>query len=225
MSQSLFTTQTPSQNNQNDGTPTITRGVTLEFGVAGTVSGIRWWCPVTNTGTYTAAIWDLSSDTAGTLLASKVHVGTPVSNDWNVTTFTSPVTVTAAKTYRAGINNSEGRYVASSGFFGSPLTNGDITALANGGTSKVGFAASNGAFNISGGLALPTTNVGPTNYFADVLFDASGGTQNLQANLTATGSMAATLANEVRLSEALTATGSMSAALIDETKLGAALSA
>ena len=63
--ESLFTVQTPSQNNQNDGTPTITRGMTLEFGASGNVTGIRWWCPVTNhrphtTGLLAAAACTLS---------------------------------------------------------------------------------------------------------------------------------------------------------------------
>jgi hypothetical protein len=174
MTQSLFTSQTPAQNNQNDGTPTITRGATLTFGVAGTITHVRWWCPVTTTGTYTVAVWELTSGSAGTLLQSKVHVGTPSSNGWNTTALDTPVTIDTAKGYRIGVNNSEGRYVASAGGFTGAIVNGDITGPADGGTAG-GFTIAQGVFNISGAIAFPNSHAGgSTNYFADVLFEPSG---------------------------------------------------
>jgi len=174
MTESLFTGQTPAQNNQNDGTPTITRGVTLAFGVAGTITHVRWWCPVTNTGTYTVAVWELTSGSAGTLLQSKVHVGSPSSNGWNTTALDTPVMIDLAKAYRIGVNNSEGRYVASPGAFTGAIVNGDITGPADGGTAG-GFTIAQGVFNISAALAFPNSHAGgSTNYFADVLFEPSG---------------------------------------------------
>lgn len=193
MTESLFTSQVPSQNDQNDGTPSITRGMTIQFATSGKVSGIRWWCPVTTSGTYTVALWELSSNTAGSLLASKVHSGTPASNGWNVTPLDSDVSVVSTKAYRIGVNNSEGRYVASSNVFTVPLVNGNLTAEADNATVN-GIAVHQATFNISGALALPTTNVAPTNYFVDLVFtaDVGGGGEDHPTTGTAAVGIAAT---------------------------------
>lgn len=176
--ESLFTTQTPAAGNESDGTPTITRGVTLEFAVAGYITGVRWWCPTTNTGTYTVAVWDLSGDgtaIGGVALATKVHSGTPTGGAWNVTTLDTPIAVTSAKTYRLGVNNSQGRYVASGGVMGSTITNGNVSAPGAGGTTKAGFATSQGTYNISSALTLPTSSFNSSNYFVDVAFSTTLG--------------------------------------------------
>lgn len=175
MPQSLFTSQTPVVGNASDGTPTITRGVTLAFAVAGLITHVRWWCPTTTSGTYTAAVWELTSSSTGTLLQSKVHVGIPTADAWNTTALDTPVAIDTAKAYRIGINNSEGRYVATINFFINPLVNGDITAEAQG-QPMGGFVINQGVFNISGALAFPNTSTA-NNYFADVVFlpDSEGG--------------------------------------------------
>lgn len=226
MSQSLFTVQTPSLTNESDAAPGITRGMSIEFAKDGTVSAIRWWCPTTNTGTYTVAFWDLTSNTSGTLLGSVVHSGTPTGGAWNVTPLTTPVNVlAAAKTYRIGVFNDQGRYVATTGVFGSPLVNGDLTAPADGSTCKAGFSVFNGAFNISGALSFPTSHVGPTNYFVDVVYDPTAAGVELAATLTATGSMTAGLTSNALLGAGLTATGSLSAGLTSNALLSAGLTA
>lgn len=171
---SLFTSQTPASGNLNDGTPTITRGVTLQFGVAGSITHARWWCPTTNSGTYTVAVWELTSASTGTLKASKTHVGTPTADAWNLTALDTPVVIDTAKAYRIGVNNSEGRYVASANFFATPLVNGDITAEANGAAAG-GFIINQGVFNIGASIAFPNTVFNQGNYFVDVVFTADGG--------------------------------------------------
>lgn len=174
----LFTSQTPSSTNNSDGTPGITSAVTVVFATGGSVAGVRIFTTTTVGGTYTGAIWQVTSSDpgTGTLLASKVYSGsTPASGAWLDITFDTPVAVTAGVAYRAGVHNSEGRYVATLSFFGSALTNGDITAPAHNGTAG-GFTVSQGTFRIDAAIGYPNSpGGGGTNYFADVAF-TSGST-------------------------------------------------
>lgn len=175
MTESLFTSQTPVVTDANDAGSGITRGTTVQFAVSGTVTGIRWWCPATNTGNVQVRIYQLSSNTAGTLLATKAVSGSPTGGAWNVTTFDTSVAVDASHVYRVTIFNSEGRYVATNSFFVTPLVVGNLTAEANnanpGGIGTIG----QGTFQISASDALPTSVGVAASYFVDVVFQAGGG--------------------------------------------------
>lgn len=178
MPQSLFTSQTPVVTDASDGAPGITRAVSLQFSEPGQITHVRWWCSVAASGVQTVAVWEMTSGSTGTLKQSKVHSGTPTGGAWNTTLLDSPIVINPAKGYRVAIHNAEGRYVATSGFFsGSALTNGSITAPANG--SPVGDITSTaqGTFDINATIQFPTTTFNQTNYFADVVFvpDSEGG--------------------------------------------------
>jgi hypothetical protein len=181
MPQSLLTNQTPEVGNASDATPGITRGVSLQFAENGQITHVRWWSPTSNGGTYTVGIWRVTAadpSGAGTLLASKVHSGTPTGDAWNLTALDTPVAVSASSAlYRIGVHNDQGRYVASNSFFVSPLVNGQITAEADG-TNPVGLGTMRqGTFQISASLAYPQNTGSAANYFVDVVFvpDSEGG--------------------------------------------------
>lgn len=167
----LFTSQTPSSVNNSDGTPGITSAFTFSVADDGVVNGVYVFTTTTVGGTYTAGLWQVTSSDpgTGTSLASKVYSGsTPASGAWLYIAFDTPVAVTAGVAYRAGVHNSEGRYVATLSFFGSPLTNDGITAPAHNGTVG-GFTVSQGVFRIDATPGYPNSpGGGETNYFADV---------------------------------------------------------
>lgn len=167
----LFTGQTPESADNSDGTPGITSAVTVVFAGDGVVAGVRIFTTTTVGGTYTGALWQVTASDpgTGTLLASKVYAGaTPAGGAWLDIAFDDPVPVTAGTAYRAGVHNSEGRYVATLGFFDEALTNGDISAPAHNGTAG-GFTVSQGVFRIDAAIGYPNSpGGGQTNYFADV---------------------------------------------------------
>lgn len=173
----LFTSQTPSSTDNSDGTPGITFATTVVFAVDGTVTGVRFYATTTVGGTYTGAIWTVNSSDpgTGTALATKTLGVTPTGGAWNTITFDSSVAVTAGTAYRVGVFSGAGRYVATLSFFGSALTNGDITAAAHNGTAG-GFTVSQGTFRIDAAIGYPNSpGGGGTNYFADVEFTADVG--------------------------------------------------
>jgi hypothetical protein len=200
----LFTSQTPSSTDNSDGTPGITFAVTVTFAVDGQVTGVRFYSTTTVSGTYTGALWAVNSSDpgTGTALATKTMGAAPSAGAWNTITFDTPVSVTAGVAYRAGVFSGAGRYVATLSFFGSALTNGDITAPAHNGSAG-GFTVSQGTFRIDASLGYPNSpGSGQTNYFADVEFTAGG----TQISVSDAGSAAESLA--VAVAAALAESGS-----------------
>jgi hypothetical protein len=230
MSQSLFTTQTPTNNNAADGAPGIVTATTMHFAVSGSISAVRFFASNNAlSGTWTVAVWQVTVDDnggpgtgAGTLLSSQTFSGGTVSgNNWNVVTLPAPVSVTPGTFYRVGLFTPQW-YVASNGFFaGSSLTNGDITADSN------TVAHNQGSFVVFSSLTYPNQVGSSACYFVDVLFDAAGGPTivDLAASLTGTAGMGAALTRQVNLAAGLTATGGMSAALSNQANLAASLTA
>lgn len=214
MSESLFTSQTPSVTNASDGTPGITRGLTIQFAVAGTVSGIRWWCPTTVTGNVQVRIYQLSANTAGSVLATKAVSGTPTGDAWNITTFDTPVSVDSTHIYRVTIFNNEGRYVATNSVFITPLVTGNLTAEASGATpAGQAFSITQGTFQIGASDALPTATGISANYFVDVVFTASGGGGTdlpVSGTLSGTGTLSGLVSGNRTVSATLDGTGSLS---------------
>jgi hypothetical protein len=171
----LFTSQTPVVTDANDGSPGITTATTVRFAQEGTVTGIRFYATTTVSGTYTGLLYEVddSDDTpAGTLLASKTLGGAPTGGTWNTITFDTPVSVTTGVLYRACIFSGAGRYVATTLFFALDVTNGDITADANG-DDPVGLGSlRQGTFLINAAAGYPSGAGNGTSYFADVEFTA-----------------------------------------------------
>lgn len=210
----LFTSQTPSVTDASDGTPGITTGTTVVFAVDGTVTGIRFYATTTTGGTYTGALWTVdSSDPGGGTLQRQATLGTaPTGGTWNTVTLDPPVTVTAGLPYRASLFNSDGRYVATVGFFSSAgLTNGSISAPQHN-TAVGAITVSQGTFRINAAAGYPNTSGNGTCYFVDVEFTAStgetgSGTLTLPA-LTASGTGTASASGAGTLTlPALTASG------------------
>jgi hypothetical protein len=157
--QSLFTTQTPATFN-NDNAP-YTLGTVITPAVAGTITAGRWYFPTSlPTGTTTFVLYDYNTQTE---LARQAFTN-PTGGAWNTTTLTTQVTVTAGQTVVACVFTPD-RYVSTSGFFNTALTNGDLTGPA---TTSIG----NGRFR-NDIDAYPSDTFGAASYFVDMLFVAS----------------------------------------------------
>lgn len=191
--ESLFTTETPATGDNSDGTPGITVGTSFRVGVPGNVTGGRFYATTTVSGTYTVALWQVTAADpggSGTLLASKTVGAAPTAGAWNTVSFDSPVAVATGVLYQVGVFSSDGRYVATTNFFGSDLVTGDLTADANG-DDPVGLGnQANGKYTINASLSYPATASGGTgtNYFADVLFAPTGAVTVTAGLATGTGS-------------------------------------
>lgn len=175
MTESLYTSQTPTVTDASDGTPGITVATTLNFAVNGFITHVRFYATATVGGTYTAAVYEVTAaDPPGvppTPLATKVLGVTPTGGTWNTIALDTPLAVQTGKYYRVAVHNSAGRYVATNNFFLTAVVNGNITGEA---TAANPFGAfSQGAFAINAALTFPSTEGSATSYFVDVVFDVA----------------------------------------------------
>ncbi len=182
MAQNLFISQTPSSGENTDGGPGITLGTAVQFSEDGDVTGVRFYATVSIAGTYTASLWEVTAadpnGSGGALLASKTMGAPPTSAAWNDVLFDTPVTIDTAKLYKVSIFNNS-RYVLTPSF-AFPLTNGAITAPANG-SDPVGLGNLNqGCFTINAVNSYPTGGGGSC-YFPDPIFEPAAAASELAA--------------------------------------------
>jgi hypothetical protein len=162
-------------------------GFTFVPVVDGEVTGIRFRSTGTVSGVYTGALYSPVDDdppngsTDGTIMDSVVF-GTVNATAWNVASFSSPLPVTAGQPYRARVHNTAGRYVArGGGFFGSAITRGNLTAIADGSTHAT-FILRNGTYAYETAPDYPKDSNGAC-FFVDVVFEAGGGTTEVTRDL------------------------------------------
>lgn len=173
--ENLFTTQAPATPTNTEAVYTL--GTVFKPAVNGKIIGVRVWCSTAQTGTI-GGLYSWTSDTAGTLLASKTF-GTLTANGWTNVFFDTPVAVTAGTKYVTAWGNTA-NYGVTSGFFTSTdLVNGNLTA------PKVVAGTNNGKFIATGpAIAYPDGNFGDSCYFVDTIFvaDTLPGTTLVVAN-------------------------------------------
>ena len=174
MAESIFTSQTPTTTNASDGAPGLTLCTLFTPAVDGTVTGIRWFFPATLPASNPIGLlWSWTSDASGTELARKTF-SSPVAGAWNTILFDTPVAVTAGQYYYASVWTPD-RYVASTTVFTSAgITNGNLIAP----QSNNAIPRRNGRFAAGASPAYPTNSSNEPNYFADVLFEAAGATND-----------------------------------------------
>ena len=135
-------------------TTAVNLGVQFKATANGTVSGIRFYKEPDNTGSHTGTLWTAS----GTQLATGTFTNESTQG-WEELDFSTPVSVTAGTTYVASYLTTTGHYAVTSGGFSSAVTNGPLTALANGGVYAYGSSAT-----------FPTNTFGGSNYWVDVVY-------------------------------------------------------
>jgi Domain of unknown function (DUF4347)/Domain of unknown function (DUF4082) len=155
--QSLFTTQTPVVTNLTDGTGSAgdyELGMEFQSAKAGQISSIRYYKAPSETGTHVGKIWS----STGTLLASVTFTNETASG-WQQQALSAPLTIQSGTTYVVSVN-ANSHYVVTNNGITSTITNGDISAVADG---------SNGVYNESP-TSFPTQSYQNSNYFRDIVF-------------------------------------------------------
>ncbi len=158
----LFGTTTPVVAAASD-PGSVEVGVKFSSGVAGYITGLRFYKGGTNNGG--AHVGHLWSGT-GTLLATATFTNETASG-WQEVDFATPVAVSANTTYVASYLAPQGHYAADSGSFNNAVTSGVLTALSSAG------AGGNGVYLYTATGGFPTNSFNATNYFVDVVFSSN----------------------------------------------------
>lgn len=139
--------------------PSYDTGGSVELGLrfqssqAGEITQIKFYkSPSDNLSTHTVTLWS----PGGAVMATGA-TSSETASGWQTATLSVPVAIDANTTYTASFLASSGYYCYTSGGLNSAVTNGPLTALANGGV----YAYPSGH---------PTGSFGGANYWVDVAF-------------------------------------------------------
>ncbi|MET4446972.1 VCBS repeat-containing protein [Bradyrhizobium sp. GM2.2] len=175
---SLFTaSNVPAQTGLNDGTP-LEVGVKFTSATAGQITALKFYRSPSDRGADLVDLWTAT----GTKLASASFTNTTTSG-WQTVNLATPVTISANTTYIASYHTN-GAYVATNNFFANSFTSGNLTApssAASGGNGVYSYGGTSTA-----GI-FPTSTFGSTNYWADVVFVPSSGTNRPPTAVADTG--------------------------------------
>jgi hypothetical protein len=156
--QSVFTaSSTPAIISVNDNNP-VNLGMKFQADTAGWISGISFYKGANNTGSHTGYLWS----STGTLLASATFGGESASG-WQSVNLTQQVAIQANTTYVVSYSTN-GNYSATSSFFNSEITNGNLHALSS------ALSGGNGVYAYGSSGLFPTNTYNSTNYYVDVAF-------------------------------------------------------
>lgn len=144
-------------------------GLKFHTTMAGVITGIRFYKTVeSGIGTFSVRLYD---QTTGNLVdgfsTASITISTPGVSGWQQANFSQPITVQANKTYVASYVAPNGEYAESPTFFGLPVKNGPLTALAN------GTDGPNSVYKIGSGAGVPVLDGNAANYWVDVVFTAT----------------------------------------------------
>lgn len=126
-------------------------GVRFVSASDGLIAGLRFYKGADNVGVHTASLWDSS----GNLLATATFNG-ETSSGWQQVEFSNPVAIHAGVTYMASYHTN-GLYSADAGYFASPVTNGDLTAIGS-------------VYSYGPSSAFPVNSYNASNYWVDVVY-------------------------------------------------------
>ncbi|WP_235436808.1 DUF4082 domain-containing protein [Pseudarthrobacter siccitolerans] len=153
-------TATPATANTND-KKAVEVGMKFRSDVAGMVTGVRFFKGSANVGTHVGHLWSAT----GTLLASVTFTG-ETSSGWQQAMFTTPVPITANTTYVVSYYAPVGSYSSTRDYFTKAVDRAPLHGLAS------GVDGANGVFGY-GTASFPTDSFRNTNYWVDVVFNAS----------------------------------------------------
>ena len=159
----------------------------------GSITKIRFYKASLDGSVHTVSLWSAS----GTLLASGSS-SSETASGWQEVALSSPVAISANTTYVASYHANPGYYAATTSYFTAAVTNGPLTALAD------GTDGPNGLY-MYGAIGFPTQSYSKSNYWVDVVFVASGGVPDTTPP-TVTATSPASGATGVLVDAAVTAT-------------------
>ena len=150
----LFGATAPAVADSGDANANVELGVRFTSDSSGSVTGVRFYKSVANTGTHTGSLWT----SAGGLLATGTFTGESASG-WQTLTFTTPVGITAGTTYVASYHTTAGHYASTHNGFTVAYNNPPLHAPASG-------TAGNGVYRY-GAAAFPNQSYVASNYWVD----------------------------------------------------------
>ena len=153
--ETIFTTQTPSNPNDTDGVP-YELGLKFQSATSGQITAIRYWKAPSETGTHVGRIWT----STGSVLAS-VSFAAETASGWQQQTLSTPLNIQANTTYVVSVNVNSYFATTYNNPLASSVVNGDLSTVADG---------KNGLYGSSG--SLPTNSYQNSNYFRDIVFVA-----------------------------------------------------
>lgn len=161
----VFTNQVPVVGTSNDGGGiNYTTGMKFRSSTVGYVTGVRFYKTTGNTGNHTGLLYT----STGTVLSSVLFTG-ETATGWQTMSFPGAVVLSANTTYVIALFNDAGNYTEQNGYFnGTAITNGPLTALAD------GTDGCNGPFDkrVLATPSFPTTCFQQANYWVDVVFSS-----------------------------------------------------
>ena len=167
-------------------------GVKFRSDTAGFIKGVRFYKGSQNTGTHVGSLWSASgTELASTTFTSETATG------WQEATFPAPVAISANTTYVASYHTDVGFYAADNSYFAAAGVDAPpLHALSD------AIGAGQGVY-LYGTGGFPTFSFSSTNYWVDVVFDATAGDSTPP---TVTGRTPAPGATGVAVSSPVTAT-------------------
>ncbi|MBV8281454.1 MAG: DUF4082 domain-containing protein, partial [Candidatus Eremiobacteraeota bacterium] len=139
-------------------------GLKFQTSAPGTVSALRFYKNPWNIGTHVGNLWNAS----GTLLASATFANETPSG-WQQVNLSSPVTLSVGATYIVSYHSTAGKYSFDGNFFTTVYSSGPLHTVANGGPAVFAYGSTS---------VFPSNSDGASNYWADVVFNRSGGAGN-----------------------------------------------
>ena len=137
-------------------------GVKFKSEVAGTITGIRFYKAMANTGTHIGNLW--SSE--GTLLGTATFANETASG-WQQALFATPVAIASNTMYVASYHANNGHYSADDYYFiERGVDRPPLHALAD------GVSGGNGVYAYGASSAFPNQTWNVANYWVDVVFQA-----------------------------------------------------
>jgi len=103
-------------------------GTRFQTSVAGTITGIRYYKGVLNTGTHTGYLWNA----AGQRLA-QVSFTNQTASGWQVATLSTAVAIVPGVEYRVSLHSTTGRYAVDLNGLSASISSGPLTTFAPGG--------------------------------------------------------------------------------------------
>jgi hypothetical protein len=169
----IFTTQLPVAGIDNDHQPTVGQelGVKFKSSAAGYIIGVRFYKQYHDSATHTGELYSA----AGVRLA-QAKFTSETAGGWQVVQFTTPVAITANTIYTAAYFSSKGDYTEDNNYFlNNSVTNGSLTAIADGTNGASGTDPGNGqgTFKYTASPAFPNQLFKSANYWVDAIYSAT----------------------------------------------------
>jgi hypothetical protein len=149
------------QSDFNDGTD-LELGFKFSADVDGYITGVRFYKQGAMSGTHIGNLWTIGGSNLATATFSETASG------WQEVSFGTPVAVTAGVTYVASVSMPDGRYIATTNYFATAITNFPLRAPASVGSGG------NGVFGLNAG-DFPTNSSNAANYWVDVAYTGNIG--------------------------------------------------